>query len=200
MFEAYSYAYKNVSNKVIKFQKQVFDKFNLPITQIIGDLDHGQFLEQTLRTCSKKYVIFFDVDCIPLASNLYDIILNELETEKCILGIEQTGNPRYHIYAGPACLALPTTIYPEFNYPTLNQTHRSDVAEELSWICEERAIKVKYFKVSHVEVPKWRLGYDRMFGVGTTYSFNNQNILYHQFEIRYTTELFIEKCKAVLAS
>lgn len=198
MFEAYSYAYKNISMDVLEYQKRVFEKFGLPITQVVGDINHGEFLEKILRTNNKKYTIFFDADCIPLTRDLYNIILKELETEKCIIGIEQTGNPRYHIYAGPACLALPTELYTEFNTPVLNQTHRSDVAEELSWVCEERAIKVKYFKVSHVEVPKWRLGYDRMFGLGTTYLYDNKDVLYHQFEIRYSANLFIEKCKTVL--
>jgi len=197
-FEAYSYAYKNLSSDVLVYQKKVFDKFNLPLTQIQGNFNHGDFLKNILTTSSKKYVIFFDADAIPLKNNLYEIILNELRLEKCIFGIEQTGMPRYHIYAGPACLGLPVSLYSEFNFPCLNQTFRSDVAEELTWNCEENAIKVKFLKVSHVEVPKWRLGYDREFGIGTTFSYNSEDVLYHQFEIRLNTDSFIKKCKSIL--
>jgi hypothetical protein len=197
-FEAISYSYTNLPNIVLQKQKEVFDKFNLPLTQIISDIQHGAFLEQILKTTNKNYIIFFDVDCIPLTKDLYDIILNEITTEKSIIGIEQTGEPRYHIYAGPACLGLPVSVYHEIGQPKLQQTFRSDTAEEITWCCEERAIKVKYFKLSHVEKPKWKLGHDRMFGIGTTYSFNNKDILYHQFEVRYNYSSFINKCNSIL--
>jgi len=199
-FEAISYAYKNLPTEVLKKQKEVFKRLNLPIAQYIGDVSHGDFLENILKTTNKEYIIFVDADCIPLVDSLYDIILGEITKEKSIIGIEQTGQPRYHIYAGPACLALPVSVYHEIGQPSLNQTFRSDTAEELTWCCEERAIKVKYFKVSHVEQPRWRLGYDREFGIGTTYQYNNVDVLYHQFESRYDIQPFINKCNSILTS
>jgi len=198
MITAFSYSYNTLPKEVTFFQKKVFDFFNLPLQQITGNFDHGQFLEYTLKTCKQEYVLFFDADCIPLIKNFYDIVLTELKKEKCIIGIEQTGQPRYHIYAGPGCLGLAASLYTEFNYPCLNQTYRSDIAEELTWLCEEKAIPVKTFKVCHIEQPKWRLGYDREFGIGTTYAYNGIPVLYHQFEIRHNTDAFIKKCKHIL--
>jgi hypothetical protein len=199
-FRAVSYAYRNISTEILNYQKKVFEHFNLEIEQHVGEFDHGQFLQHILKEEKTKYTVFFDVDCIPLASNLYDIIQEELTKEECILGIEQTGMPRYHIYAGPACLALSSQLYKKLESPSLNQNFRSDVAEELTWRCEERAIKVKYFTVGNVEHPKWRLGYDRSFGIGTTYTFRGCNVLYHQFEIRNNSSNFIDKCKNVLST
>jgi hypothetical protein len=198
MIEAYSYAYNSLSKDVLIYQKQIFDKFDLPIIQIQDNLNHGQFLTHILNTSKSKYVMFFDADAIPLTKNFYNIVLEELEKEKCIIGMEQTGMPRYHIYAGPACLAMPVSLYSEINYPCLNQTFRSDIGEEITWCCEERAIPVKFLKISHVESPKWRLGYDREFGIGSTYSYKNQDVLYHQFEIRLNTHNFIKKCINIL--
>lgn len=198
MIKAYSYAYQTLPPEVLTYQKKVFDKLKLPLTQITGNFNHGQFLEHILKTSTDNFVVFFDADCIPLVSNFYDIIYAELSREKCIFGIEQTANPRFHVYAGPACLALPVQIYKDFNYPCLNQTHRSDVAEELTWHCEEKQIPVKYFKVSNIEQPKWRLGYDKQFGIGTTYSYNDTDVLYHQFEIRLNTQNFLNKCIQIL--
>jgi len=197
-FQAVSYSYGNIPDEVVQYQKKVFDHFNLDIQQFVGGYDHGQFLEKVLSEAKTDYTIFFDIDCIPLVPDLYQIILNELVKEECLIGIEQTGYPRYHIYAGPACLALSSSLYKKLESPQLNQNFRSDVAEELTWRCEERAIKVKYFKVSSIEQPKWRLGYDREFGIGTTYKYNNLDVLYHQFEIRYNYGNFIEKCKLIL--
>lgn len=198
MFEVFSYAYRGLHPDVLKYQKMVFDKFNLPITQVIGDMSHGKFLENVLNTTDKKYVIFFDADCIPLSPKIYDIIISELQFEKCIIGIEQTGEPRYHIYAGPACLGLELNLYYKLGKPNLNQTFRSDIAEELTWNCEENGIKVKFFKVSNVEEKKWRLGYDREFGIGTTYTYNDEEVLYHQFESRLNCDNFIKKCISIL--
>jgi len=199
-FRAVSYTYGNIPSEVVEYQKKVFDFLNLPIDQYIGGYDHGQFLEKILTEAKTDYTIFFDIDCIPLVPNFDSIIQEELLKEECLIGIEQTGHPRYHIYAGPGCMGLSSNLYKKLESPQLNQNFRSDVAEELTWRCEERAIKVKFFKVSSIEQPKWRLGYDREFGIGTTYKYSNIDVLYHQFEIRYNYGNFIEKCKSILGT
>jgi hypothetical protein len=205
MYQAFSYANSNISDEVCRLQKQVFEKLNLPVTQIKVNADHntyrhGDFLNEISKNTNSKYVIFFDVDCIPLTSNLYDIIINELEKEQCIIGIEQKCNCNNynHIYAGPACLAFSTSLYKDLNYPSLIQNERSDVAEELTWICEEKKIKIKYFNVSSSETPMWHLKENTYFGIGTTYSFNDEEVLYHQFNIRSEHTPFIKKCNEFL--
>jgi hypothetical protein len=204
-FQVFSYANSNISNEVCDYQRAVFDRFNLSVDQIKVDVDHsvyghGDFLNEKARNSNSKYIIFFDVDCIPLTSNLYDIIINELEKEQCIIGIEQlcNSNPHNHLYAGPACLAFPVSLYKELGCPSLIQNNRSDVAEELTWICEENNIKVKYFTAISSEIPKWKLTSERNFGIGTTYSYNHVDVLYHQFEIRMGCDQFINKCKTIL--
>jgi len=202
IFEAFSYANSNVSNEVCELQRLVFKKLNLPLTQIRIDSNHGDFLTETAKNCKSRYIIFFDVDCIPLVSNLYDIILNELKDNNCIIGIEQmcNSNPYNHLYAGPACLAFPTALFRELGYPSLMQNgNTSDVGEELTWLCEENNITVKFFKVSSSEIPKWKLTNERDFGIGTTYNHNNIDVLYHQFEIRKGSDNFIAKCKSILS-
>lgn len=223
MIKAFSYCCKNIPEEFINLQKNVFAHFNLEITQIIDDekqstilkriknkitskiakrnvanTSHGRFLEETFDSCKEDFIVFFDIDCIPLSNNLYDIILDNIEGKSSIIGIEQTGNPRFHIYAGPACLGVPRSLYFDLGKPNMGQTFRSDVAEELTWRCEEEAKEVKFFKVSDVEVPKWRLGYDRQFGIGTTYSYLGENVVYHQFEARLGLESFKRKCLTIL--
>ena len=204
-YQVYSYGNSNISEEVFNLQQLVFNKQNLQITQIKSFVDptafgHGDFLNETAKNCDSKYIIFFDVDCIPLVSNLYETIIEELEKEQCIIGIEQkcNCNPFNHIYAGPACLAFPVSLYKDLGYPSLVQNNRSDVAEELTWICEDNNIKVKYFNATSSEIPKWNLTDDRQFGIGTTYSYNGIDVLYHQFEIRNNSNNFINKCKNIL--
>ncbi len=201
LFKAYSYANYNISDDVIKHQKYIFDKLQLPIEQIVSDATHGEFLTETAKNCESKYIIFFDVDCIPLNSNIYDIILDELKNDDCIIGIEQMCdiNPFNHRYAGPACLAFPIALFKNLGCPSLRQVgNRSDVGEELTWLCEENNIDVKFFKAISSEIPKWKLPDNRCFGIGTTYSHNKTEILYHQFEIRKGSSNFISKCQSLL--
>jgi len=206
IFEAYSFVCPNVPVQVQDYQKQIFDRFNLPIKQIREDISHGGFLNRTIKNSQAKYVIFFDVDCIPLTPNIYDIIIKELEQEKCIIGTEQMCNYNYekrgtsHIYASPACLGVPTKLYHELGSPTLEPVgpYRSDTAEELTWTCEEQNIKVKLFKILTSETIAWKLNDTQNFGHGTTYTYNNKEVLYHQFEIRKSHELFLNKCKNIL--
>jgi len=202
LFEAFSYANSNISDEVCELQRAVFDKFNLPITQVKIDSNHGDFLTETAISCNSRYIIFFDVDCIPLVPNLYDIILDELKEDNCIIGIEQmcNHNPHNHLYAGPACLAFPVDLFKELGEPSLMQKgNRSDVGEELTWLCEENNYEVKLFKATSSEIPKWKLNNNRDFGIGTTYSHNSLDILYHQFEIRKSHSNFIAKCKSILS-
>ena len=119
-YQAYAYGNSNISDEVFNLQKLVFEKQNLQITQIKFSVEHstfghGDFLNETAKKCDSKYIIFFDVDCIPLVTNLYEIIIEELEKEQCIIGIEQKCNCNSfnHIYAGPACLAFPISLYKE---------------------------------------------------------------------------------------
>lgn len=200
LFQVLSYANLNIPEEVRQLQQAVFKKFNLPFTQIVNNSTHGEFLTDTVKTCTSKYIIFFDVDCIPLTSDIYNIIISELEKEECIIGIEQkcNCNPYDHLYAGPACLAFSTEMYRNLGCPSLIQNIRSDVAEELTWICEDNNIKVKYFNVASSEIPLWHLKDNMQFGIGTTYSYNNINVLYHQFEIRKSAENFKAKCKNIL--
>ena len=201
ILETYSYGNSNIPVDVFTLQKKVFDKFNLPIKQVEGNLPHGVFLTETAKACNSKYIIFFDIDCIPLTPDIYNIIISELEKEKCIIGIEQkcNCNPYDHIYAGPACLAFSTELYREIGCPSLVENTRSDVGEELTWACEEKNINVKFFNASSSEIPKWKLTGNRNFGIGTTYSHNDVDVLYHQFEIRKSDDNFITKCKSILS-
>ncbi len=125
--------------------------------------------------------------------------------ERCVrLARWFRGKPpvRFHnplIYAGPCFLVVPSKVYYAAGQPTFEATVRADCAGELTIACREQGIPVRCIMPTHVVVPKYRLGDEIKFGLGTTYG----RLIYHAFESTYkqnvlSQNLFITKCKEVL--
>ncbi len=198
--KVFSYCYEDlVSTQVPKYQKEVFEKFNITLNQYAGSLKHSEFMDYIMNQEDSDIYIFFDIDCIPIKQGICEYIAKTLNEEECIIGIEQCDNGRYaeELYAGPACFGIKRELYDKMNKLSFSPTYRGDCAQEWSWVCKEKNIKVIYFKFTSCAVPKWRLGYKNMlFGQGSIY----EDWLYHEFEIRFknNTDSFINKCKEVL--
>jgi hypothetical protein len=65
--------------------------------------------------------------------------------------------------------------------PAFDGTHRSDIAQEYTYLCYENNITVKFIKLVSSKNSKWKLGRDRFFGNGCFYEFKDSAI-YHQFQ------------------
>jgi hypothetical protein len=81
--------------------------------------------------------------------------------------------------------------------PSFESTNRGDVAEEITYKCQENGVNVYVIWPSHVVQPKWDLINDIKFGIGTTYS----EKVYHQYQIIHGSEnerIFINKCYSLL--
>lgn len=200
-----SYSFTNMQQQVIEAQKKVFDHFGLLINQEIDDVGHGQWITKTCENIINidfDVVIFFDVDCVPLSEKLYEHILSKID-QNTICGIEQTcesNKSNGHIYAGPACLAIPKTVLEKVlknkSRFCFTEDNISDVAQRFTYDCEELSINVNFFKVDNCLEPKWRIGKtDVFFGVGTTYD----DMIYHHFLIRepWRRSDFIKKCDQI---
>lgn len=203
----YSVYYNNNSPEYREYQKKVFDKFNLHINQIQwedqGYIGHSNFMNHIARTEEVDYLIFFDIDCIPLVSNILDIILERIHNKKTILGPEQTSNHISEviskgIFAAPSCFCISKQFYKELGEPSFEATYRGDVAQELTHICREKNYKVEYFKYDRSIEEKWKLKEDTFFGSGTVY----EDIIFHNFSATsgYNLTNFIEKAEEVLCS
>ena len=182
-------------------QKKVFKYFSLHIDAYYKEsLSHAKFMDYALKNFESDIYIFFDLDCIPLNSNLYENIVNEILKDECIIGIEQSANhlnPNF-IYAGPACFAITKDIYNKLNQASFDGTHRSDIAQEYSYLCLENKIKIKFFEIVSNKNNKWKLGGNRFFGNGCIYKLN-ENLIYHQFQTHIIEEKedFIKECKKI---
>ncbi len=192
-----SYGFNSLNSEIFNYQKKVFDYFETPINQFIGDIRHPEFMDFIVEHVDVDFYVFFDIDCIPLKK---DILLTLIESigETTMIGIEQQCNSKTnleHLYAGPACFAISKKFYYEIGKPSFNETHRADVGEELTFKCELLGKDFKLIEKTHSEDEIWKLKGGRFFGHGTTYG---DNLVYHQFEIRQYNDKFINKCKEIL--
>ena len=193
-----SFYRSNMSASVISYQKKVFDLFGLPIVQVTSSQTHAEFLRETLLKTEKEFVLFFDIDAIPLQKEAIFLALKDLQQNFTITAALQTAshlNNGKNNYAGPFFLGIKTAFYKECGAPSLEFSDEYDVAGILS----DRAIKlskaIKYWVPTHVERRKWNLYRVGDFGLGTTYN----GMIYHAFEGREgNTFSFINKCKRVL--
>jgi hypothetical protein len=203
----YTAYFASLDPRFITYQKKVFDKFGIEINQILvepnllnrGFNSHGTLLTELSRNEDVDYLIFFDADAIPLKSNFIDIILDRIYGKHAIIGIEQHSNrlPNTTPYAGPACFAISKETYNILGQPAYNETTRSDVAEELSYISKEKNVEVNFFEFSNCEVPCWPLKDDVYFGIASVY----EDLIFHNFESRNNSEhtnRFVKKCKEIL--
>jgi hypothetical protein len=202
-----SYCYENVMNTEVPiYQKKVFDKFEMLINQFSSNLSHCDFMDYIVKYEDCDAYIFFDIDCIPLKPNLYQYIIDTIVSKNCILGIEQcsgiaTSSPTL-LYAGPACFAITSQLYNYLGRPSFKNNERSDVAQELTHLCNTIGIDIQFFKHTSSKNYKWNLGIGKKFGNASIYD----DWLYHQFEIKRDNDNnqnimeFIEKCKSILST
>ena len=100
-----SYYQSNIDEEIIAKQKEVFDKFNIPLVQTSEYRSHCEFLLQSFNKYSnKKFIIFFDIDCIPLSRLAIIAILSDIMDHRTLAGAAQTANQinnGKNLYIGP---------------------------------------------------------------------------------------------------
>ncbi len=203
--EAFSCYMNNIPQKVVEYQKKVFDIFNMDLIQELTNLTfHDYWLDEKINNLDFDILIFFDIDCIPLKPGLYEHIVKEIEDNTSFIGVEQSNQTRSpdFIYAAPACFGITKEVYLKMNRPSFKLKPEYDCGGEFTWVASKYNVDVKLFEIESSLNKKWKCG-DKRFGNGTTYD----DWLYHQFEIRYNdfksyeqiyTYQFIKKCKDVI--
>lgn len=212
--QIFSYVNKDLNPEIAKYQKLVFEKFNLKITQVFGDVikkydgefdyeDHPNGLTNIIKNSNNDYLIFFDIDCIPLSYDFYPLLLKQIKDKNTLSGAIQCAN---HInknksYVSPAFCGFSRQLYLDCDSPSFN-TDRTlitgcDNMQRFTDICLKLNKNVIFWNVTDCENKKWDiLSHNVKFGNGTVY----ENMIYHQFEIRFEINhnQYINKCKQVL--
>lgn len=198
----YSYYKSNISQEIVSLQSCVFKKFEFEITQIKNDnWEHFQFLNSILNDpLTPEFILFFDIDCIPLTKESISLVLQQIQDQNTIAGGAQTANHLLdgkNLYIGPFFMAISKTVYKKLGSPCMSSTSIWDIGALLTIIAKFRGdVSIKYWMPSSVDFPKWDLYPERNFGYGTTY----ENHIYHAFESRWgdSDNIFIKKCKELL--
>ena len=202
-YAIYSYFKSNVSSEVVEAQKDVFRSLGLSINQIQDDtISHGEFMNRVLRDPnSPEYIVFFDIDCIPLSRKAIELLLSQILNRQTIAGAAQTASHLLNgknLYIGPFFLGITKSLYHRLGNPDMRENTFCDVGGLATAIAKfEGNTKIKYWYPSHVEVPKWDLYQKGKFGLGTTY----RGLVYHAFESRLgeSDNSFVRKCREVMA-
>lgn len=202
-FGIYSFYRSNISPAMVKGQEAVFKKMGYTIQQVMDDeMDHYQFLNNILsRSDTPEYILFFDIDCIPLHKEAIERVLQQLSDNKTIAGAAQTANHLLegkNLYVGPFFMGISKKVYQALGCPDMGSNNSWDIGALPSILAKFREdISIKFWFPTHVEQPKWNLYQHGMFGLGTTY----EGLVYHAFESRWgdSDSIFMKKCASVIA-
>lgn len=203
-YKIYSFYNHDLNLEIPFLQKKIFDKFNIPLTQIVwqkdfdrlkntsplGDgtiwyNDHPEFLKHIILNETAEYLIFFDIDCIPLSIFFLERLLNEISDKNTLSGAIQSNN-RFGTYMSAWFTGFYRKLYFDCNKPSITDEN-TDPFLNFTYACHNYNKRVKYWMPTSVDNPPF----------GTTY----ENLIYHEMAVGRkikSQENFIKKCKLVL--
>jgi hypothetical protein len=195
--------WENYNQAIVKSQKQVFDKFEIPITYSKGNVRHDAWMDYICRTVEADVYFFVDADCVILNREIFDASLEYVLRNNTFLGTAQASNhipPYSHVFAAPAFFMITRDCYRALGSPSFCMNQRSDVAEEVSYVAEEKAWPYRaIYPTRFDDVPVegvWRLGNYGFYGIGTLFG----SSIYHLYQSRLdrNVELFQRRCEQIL--
>lgn len=230
-----TYFMGNILDKTPELQRKVVEKFNkskIPLYQVKGEPSHGQFIDyfwavngaapeymagaQIKQELDHDVILILDIDCIPLSDVSIDYYLEEAAAGKIIGNVQRSNHIEndQHLFAAPSAIAISKETFLKIGKPSAQETMRSDVAEEYTWMAEAANIPVElilplsFDKAPHKygwekdQNPHWALK-DGMpvYGIGTTFGNRNDGALfYHNFQIAHpgNQEMFWARCEEAL--
>jgi len=191
----------NLNQEIVVNQKKVFEHFGLEINQVCCDpwISHAKHVDDYIKNLKNnwEYIIVFDIDCIPLNNEIIPKAVGLIQNEDIIFSVAQRAShiPNSIVYASPAFIGFSKKTFNILDKPSFRETSRSDCGGELTHIANEKNVDVVLLYPSSVEIPKWKLTDNSMFGLGTNY----ENSIFHAFESRLNNfGIFIKKCKEIL--
>lgn len=174
----------NIPADILEHQRAVFAHLELPLQQERAHKQpHGLWMTEVLeRHGSDDVVIFCDIDAFPLRRQACLDAIAQAQAG-ALFGLAQFSNhkPGHQVYAGPMFMALRKRLWEELGRPDLQTSKQYDAAEVLSALARERGIALAMPAPTATLIPKWALGHEGVFGIGTFYG---QRDFFHLFESR----------------
>ncbi len=176
--------WENIPQTILDKQKTVFAHLNIPLQQHLADkTPHGTWMVEMLEHAqSDDIVIICDIDAFPLTRAAYEEAVAHAQSGK-LYGLAQFSNhkPGNQIYAGPMFMAFQKRLWELVGKPDLRSSKLYDAAEIMSALARQQNIELVMVSPTTCLIPKWALGHEGVFGIGTFYG---RNQFFHLFESR----------------
>ena len=209
MIKAVSFYMKNINPDVVEHQRLVVNKFSgdIEFEQRLTDKSHADSMTEYMQSTDLDYVIFLDIDAIPLSDKSFSTLLDMTENGTKISGAPQRSNHlqnNEHIYVAPSIMCISTQLYRSLGSPSAAQIRgKGDVAEEWTYAQEQVGGSIALLDVESFDpVPndRWYLRDGKEFGRNTRYSKDNEVLFFHSYQGRFKEQQqrFIEECKKIL--
>lgn len=202
-YEIHCLSWENSNERILQAHKTVLEHFKIPVKYTIRTIPHGLWMDEMFNNSETEIIGFLDSDCVPTNKEIVSKAINYTIKNKSFIGISQVSNhinPRTHVYAAPAFFFMHRDCWNSLGRTSCIETRRSDVAEEISHIAEERGKTYRCLYPTHLErAPQgglWRLNNYSYYGIGTHF----QGGIYHLYQGRFSEniELFEKRCKEIV--
>ena len=149
---------------------------------------HSVMIRDLIRNLnSNSYCLIIDMDAFPLTRYAIKLsfvlamlkgINGNIQRTNCI---ENDG----HLFIGPSYICFNTETIKSFNEAAWIANERSDVSEEITWTKPELIDQNLFKPIKTIFKPIWALeGEKKVYGLGTTFGYNDLPINYHHFYSR----------------
>lgn len=196
----FSLYWDNIDDKFRYLQKRVMDHFGVPVMQHrVHGFQHADWIDWILTYKGYRgvdVILFLDIDCIPLEKTALSRAFHSAVQGKihgCAQSAAHLTRPT-EIYVGPFFMCLSRRTHEYIGAPSAQPDKDFDVAQRLTVSAKGYGIEPDYLWPTEIQLPKWKLGEDKVFGIGTTYD----NSVFHLFESR--TNRYIEQLEQRVAT
>ena len=149
---------------------------------------HSVMIRDLIRNLnSNSYCLIIDIDAFPLTRYAIKLsfvlamlkgINGNIQRTNCI---ENGG----HLFIAPSYICFNTGTLKTLNKSAWIANERSDVSEEITWAKPELVDQNLFKPIKTIFKPIWALeGEKKVYGVGTTFGYNDLPINYHHFYSR----------------
>ncbi len=180
---------KQVKIGTLEFNKKYCELESLKTKSKSDHLSiHSVMIRDLIRNLnSNSYCLIIDIDAFPLTRYAIKLsfvlamlkgINGNIQRTNCI---ENGG----HLFIGPSYICFNTDTIKKLKEAAWITNERSDVSEEITWAKPELVDQNLFKPLKTIFKPIWALeGEKKVYGLGTTFGYNNLPINYHHFYSR----------------
>lgn len=180
----YSMHWDNIPENILQQQRAVFDHLQIELIQENANkVSHGTWMNGVIqRKAPDDIIIFCDIDAFPIQRSAYLQAIDHAQ-RGAVFGLAQFSNHKKgtELYAGPMFMAFQKSTWEAMGSPALKPSSDYDAAEVMSALARKNHIELVLSRPSSCLIPKWALGHEGLFGIGTFYGHCD---FFHLFESR----------------